>query len=70
MDASPAGGKKKAGKNRDKANKKSLDEKLKSVQDKSAKMRGTPEAAEKLPKLEAREKRLRAKMAGAAEKKA
>lgn len=68
MEAAAAGGRKKPGKNRDKANKKSLDEKLKSVQEKSAKMKGTPEAAEKLPKLEAREKRLRAKMASAAEK--
>ena len=65
-----AGGGRKAGKNRDKKNKQSLDEKLKAVMDRSAKLKGSPGAAEKMPKLEEREKRLRAKIAEKAEKKA
>lgn len=63
MDAKAAGGGKKRRKTRGKETTKSLDEKLKAVMDRSAKMKGTPEATEKMPKLEAREKRLRAKMA-------
>lgn len=62
MEEKAAGRNQKGGKNRNKE-KKSLDERLKSVMDKSAKTKGTPEAAEKMPKLEAREKKIRAKIA-------
>ncbi|MEO7026676.1 MAG: hypothetical protein ABI056_03895 [Caulobacteraceae bacterium] len=48
----------------------STEEKLKSVMERYAKIKGTPEEAEKKPKLEQREKRLRAKLAEEGAKKA
>lgn len=53
-----------------KENEQSLDEKLKATMEKIAKFKGKPEAAEKMPKLLEREKKLRARMAGKGEKKA
>ena len=53
-----------------KEDKRSLDEKLKTITEKIAKFKGKPEAAEKMPKLLEREKKLRAKMADKGEKKA
>jgi hypothetical protein len=48
----------------------SLEERLKAVTEKIAKVKGKPEAAEKMPKLLEREKKLRAKMASQGGKKA
>ena len=47
----------------------SLEERLKAVSDKIAKLKGKPKEAERMPKLQEREKSLRAKIAGQGGKK-